>query len=246
MREGRGAPAVVLRGVRKSYTGGAEAVAGVDLEIGEGEFFSMLGPSGSGKTTLLRLMAGFERPTAGEVHLGGRDVTALPPFERDVHTVFQDYALFPHMTVEENVAYGLRVRKVPRAVRRERAREALRGVRLEGMEGRRPDQLSGGQRQRVALARALVGRPSLLLLDEPLGALDRRLREQMQDELRQIQREVGITFVFVTHDQEEARILSDRVAVLNAGRVEQVGPASEVYGSPATEFVADFVAGHHR
>ncbi|MEU6402372.1 ABC transporter ATP-binding protein [Streptomyces sp. NPDC046985] len=232
--------AVRLRGLRKTFAETA-AVDGVDLEVRDGEFFSMLGPSGSGKTTVLRLIAGFETPDAGRVELAGRDVTDRPPFERDVHTVFQDYALFPHMTVEQNVAYSLKIRKVPRAERLARAREALAGVRLDGYGGRRPDQLSGGQRQRVALARALVGRPRLLLLDEPLGALDLRLREQMQLELKAIQREVGITFVFVTHDQEEALTMSDRIAVFDRGRVEQVGAPAEIYERPATGFVASFV-----
>ncbi|WUD75538.1 ABC transporter ATP-binding protein [Streptomyces sp. NBC_00510] len=235
-----GTPAIRLRDLRKSF-GQVHAVAGVDLEIADGEFFSMLGPSGSGKTTVLRMVAGFEAPTAGTVELAGRDVTRLAPFERDVNTVFQDYALFPHMTVEQNVAYGLKVRKVPKAERTERARAALASVRLEGFGGRRPRQLSGGQRQRVALARALVGRPRVLLLDEPLGALDLKLREQMQVELKAIQREVGITFVFVTHDQEEALTLSDRIAVFNGGRIEQVGTPAEVYERPATPFVAGFV-----
>ncbi|MER6695104.1 ABC transporter ATP-binding protein [Streptomyces minutiscleroticus] len=234
------APAVRLQGLRKSF-GETTAVSGVDLEIGDGEFFSMLGPSGSGKTTVLRMIAGFETPTAGRIELAGQEVTGLAPFERDVHTVFQDYALFPHMTVEQNVAYGLKIRKVPRAQRRARAREALAGVRLEKFADRRPAQLSGGQRQRVALARALVGRPRLLLLDEPLGALDLKLREQMQVELKAIQREVGITFVFVTHDQEEALTMSDRIAVFNEGRIEQVGTPAEVYEKPATPFVAGFV-----
>ncbi|WP_406264517.1 ABC transporter ATP-binding protein [Actinacidiphila glaucinigra] len=235
-----GAPAIRLRGLRKSF-GPVHAVAGVDLEIADGEFFSMLGPSGSGKTTVLRMIAGFEAPTAGTVELAGRDVTRLAPFERDVNTVFQDYALFPHMTVEQNVAYGLKVRRVPKAERIERARAALASVRLEGFGGRRPAHLSGGQRQRVALARALVGRPRVLLLDEPLGALDLKLREQMQVELKAIQREVGITFVFVTHDQEEALTLSDRIAVYHQGRIEQVGTPAEVYERPATPFVAGFV-----
>jgi putative spermidine/putrescine transport system ATP-binding protein len=234
------APAIRLTGLRKSF-GGTEAVAGVDLEIPDGEFFSMLGPSGSGKTTVLRLIAGFETPSAGTVHLGGTDVTRLAPFERDVTTVFQDYALFPHMTVARNVEYGLRVRRAPRAERAERVRQALRGVRLEGFEGRRPGELSGGQRQRVALARALVVRPKVLLLDEPLGALDLKLREQMQVELRQIQRSVGITFVLVTHDQGEALALSDRIAVFRQGRIEQVGSPTEVYERPATAFTASFV-----
>ncbi len=236
--------AVRIRDLRKTF-GAVEAVAGVDLDIGDGEFFSMLGPSGSGKTTVLRLIAGFERPTSGTVEFGGRDVTALPPFDRDVNTVFQDYALFPHMDVLRNVEYGLKVRRVPRAERR-RALEALHSVRLDGMEARRPGELSGGQRQRVALARALVNEPKVLLLDEPLGALDLKLREEMQVELKSLQRRVGITFVFVTHDQEEALTLSDRVAVLNGGRIEQVGTPAEVYERPATEFVAGFVGTSNR
>ena len=243
-RPADGAPAVRLRGLRKVFgTGGAEVVAvdGVDLDVADGEFFSMLGPSGSGKTTVLRLVAGFELPTAGTVELGGRDVTRLAPFERDVNTVFQDYALFPHLDVLGNVEYGLRVRKVARAERRARAEQALATVRLEGFGGRRPGQLSGGQRQRVALARALVNRPRVLLLDEPLGALDLKLREEMQVELKAIQREVGITFVFVTHDQEEALTLSDRVAVFSKGRIEQVGTPREVYERPVSAFVAGFV-----
>ncbi|GER99064.1 ABC transporter ATP-binding protein [Acrocarpospora corrugata] len=230
--------AVALRGLRKSF-GSVEAVAGVDLDIADGEFFAMLGPSGSGKTTVLRMIAGFETPTAGTVELAGRDVTRLAPFERDVNTVFQDYALFPHMSVLENVEYGLRVKKVPN--RRQKALEALASVRLEGYGKRRPGQLSGGQRQRVALARALVNRPQVLLLDEPLGALDLKLREEMQVELKAIQREVGITFLFVTHDQEEALTMSDRVAVFDAGRIEQVGTPAEVYERPASAFVAGFV-----
>ncbi|GAB3165610.1 ABC transporter ATP-binding protein [Microbispora hainanensis] len=232
--------AVSLRGLRKNF-GPVEAVAGIDLDVADGEFFAMLGPSGSGKTTVLRMIAGFESPTAGTVELGGRDVTRLAPFERDVNTVFQDYALFPHMSVLDNVEYGLRVKKVPRAERRERALAALRSVRLEGFEKRRPAQLSGGQRQRVALARALVNRPRVLLLDEPLGALDLKLREEMQVELKAIQREVGITFLFVTHDQEEALTMSDRIAVFNQGRIEQIGTPAEVYERPATAFVASFV-----
>lgn len=216
------ASAVRIRDLRKTF-GAVEAVAGVDLDIGDGEFFSMLGPSGSGKTTVLRLIAGFERPTAGTIELGGADVTGLAPFDRDVNTVFQDYALFPHLDVLRNVEYGLKVRRVPKARRRERALEALRSVRLGGMESRRPAELSGGQRQRVALARALVNEPKVLLLDEPLGALDLKLREEMQVELKSIQRRAGITFVFVTHDQEEALTLSDRVAVLDRGRIQQVG-----------------------
>ncbi|MCX5330060.1 ABC transporter ATP-binding protein [Streptomyces sp. NBC_00140] len=232
--------AIRLQGLRKSF-GETTAVAGVDLEIRNGEFFSMLGPSGSGKTTVLRMIAGFEAVTEGRIELAGQEVTGLAPFERDVHTVFQDYALFPHMTVEQNVAYPLKVRKVPRAERLVRARKALAEVRLEGFGKRRPGQLSGGQRQRVALARALIGRPGVLLLDEPLGALDLKLREQMQVELKALQREVGITFVFVTHDQEEALTMSDRIAVFHRGRIEQVGTPAEIYERPATPFVASFV-----
>jgi len=217
------------------------AVAGIDLEIQDGEFFSMLGPSGSGKTTTLRMIAGFEQPTAGRILLHGEDVTDLPPFERDVNTVFQDYALFPHMTVGENVAYGLMVRKVARPERDRQVAGALEMVRLEGFERRKPGQLSGGQRQRVALARALVNRPRVLLLDEPLGALDLKLREEMQIELKAIQQGVGITFIYVTHDQQEALTMSDRVAVFNRGRIEQVGTPADVYERPATEFVAGFV-----
>ena len=217
------------------------AVAGIDLDVRNGEFFSMLGPSGSGKTTTLRMIAGFERPTAGRVLLHGRDVTDLPPFERDVNTVFQDYALFPHMSVGENVAYGLMVRKVPRAERETRVADALTMVRLDGYERRRPSQLSGGQRQRVALARALVNRPRVLLLDEPLGALDLKLREEMQIELKAIQQAVGITFIYVTHDQEEALTMSDRLAVFNRGRIEQLGTPADLYERPATAFVAGFV-----
>jgi putative spermidine/putrescine transport system ATP-binding protein len=235
-----GSLAIRLQGLRKSF-GAVHAVAGVDLEIADGEFFCLLGPSGSGKTTVLRIIAGFEKPTSGTVTLSGRDVTNLPPYDRDVHTVFQDYALFPHMDVVTNVEYPLLVRGVPKVQRRARAAEALKSVRLEGLEARKPAQLSGGQRQRVALARALVNRPSVLLLDEPLGALDLKLREQMQVELKTIQRSVGITFVFVTHDQEEALTMSDRIAVFNQGRIEQVGPPAEIYENPSTLFVAEFV-----
>ena len=215
-------PAVRLEGVVKRW-GDVTAVAGLDLDVRDGEFFSMLGPSGSGKTTTLRMIAGFELPTEGRVLLHGQDVTRLAPFERDVNTVFQDYALFPHMTVGDNVGYGLMVRKVAKAERARRVDEALEMVRLVGYEKRKPGQLSGGQRQRVALARALVNRPRVLLLDEPLGALDLKLREEMQIELKRIQQEVGITFIYVTHDQEEALTMSDRLAVFNAGRIEQVG-----------------------
>jgi putative spermidine/putrescine transport system ATP-binding protein len=236
-------PAVALSRLRKEFAGTPPVVAvdDIDLEIRDGEFFSMLGPSGSGKTTVLRMIAGFETPTAGTIHLGARDVTTRPPYERDVNTVFQDYALFPHMTVLENVEYGLRVKKVPRQERRARAKDSLEQVRLADYGARRPGQLSGGQRQRIALARALVNRPRVLLLDEPLGALDLKLREQMQVELKAIQRDVGITFLFVTHDQEEALTLSDRIAVFNAGRIEQVGTAREIYEQPASGFVAGFV-----
>jgi putative spermidine/putrescine transport system ATP-binding protein len=235
-----GLPAVRLTGLSKSF-GSLAAVAGVDLEIAEGEFFTMLGPSGSGKTTLLRLIAGFERPDAGVVELGGRDVTRQPPYARDVNTVFQDYALFPHMSVRQNVEYGLRVRRVPRAQRQRRAEAALQMVRLAGLGGRKPVQLSGGQRQRVALARAIVNEPEVLLLDEPLGALDAKLRQEMQSELKRIQREVGITFVYVTHDQEEALTMSDRLAVFNQGRIEQLGTPVDVYERPASDFVAGFI-----
>src|SRR3954451_11690959 len=237
--------AISLTRLRKTF-GETTAVDGLDLDIRDGEFFSMLGPSGSGKTTVLRLVAGFERPTAGRILLGDEDVTDLPPHQRDVNTVFQDYAIFPHMDVLTNVEYGLRVKKVERKQRRRRAEEALAAVRLEGYAKRRPHQLSGGQRQRVALARALVNRPKVLLLDEPLGALDLKLRQEMQLELKQIQRDVGITFVFVTHDQEEALSMSDRVAVFRDGRVEQVATPIELYERPATSFVAGFVGTSNR
>src|ERR1700754_620677 len=233
-------PQIELIGVRKVF-GEVLAVEGADLTVADGELFAILGPSGSGKTTVLRMIAGFEQPTAGVIKLGGVDVTALPARHRDVNTVFQEYALFPHMTVAQNVEYGLKVKGVPKAERRRRTADALDMVRLTDQAPRRPAQLSGGQRQRVALARALVGRARVLLLDEPLGALDLKLREQMQIELKEIQREVGITFVIVTHDQDEALTLCDRLAVFNDGRIEQVGRARDVYESPANRFVADFV-----
>jgi putative spermidine/putrescine transport system ATP-binding protein len=236
------APAVDVRldGVRKTY-GDVVAVDHVDLEIEAGEFFTLLGPSGSGKTTTLRLIAGFERPDSGRIELSGSDVTDAAPYERDVNTVFQDYALFPHMSVADNVGYGLRVKGVPRRERRRRVDEALALVRLPDVGGRKPIQLSGGQRQRIALARSLVNRPRVLLLDEPLGALDLKLRQEMQIELKRIQQDVGLTFVYVTHDQEEALTMSDRLAVFNQGRIEQLGTPAEVYEHPATEFVAGFV-----
>ena len=227
-------------GVRKRY-GDVAAVDGVDLDVARGEFFTMLGPSGSGKTTTLRMIAGFERPDEGRIELGGTDVSRRPPFDRPVNTVFQDYALFPHMTVQQNVEYGLRVRKVAKSERRTKASEALARVRLEGYGARKPGQLSGGQRQRVALARAIVNTPRALLLDEPLGALDLKLRQELQIELKQLQQELGMTFVYVTHDQEEALTMSDRIAVFNHGRIEQVGSPAEMYEHPATTFVAGFI-----
>ena len=233
-------PAIRLSGLTKSF-GSVNAVDGVDLDIVEGEFFSMLGPSGSGKTTVLRLIAGFEQPTSGTISLLGQDVTDRAPFDRDVNTVFQDYALFPHMSVLDNVAYGLRVRGVAKRARQEQARAALDTVRLGGFADRKPSQLSGGQRQRVALARATVVQPKVLLLDEPLGALDLKLREQMQVELKELQRNLGITFIFVTHDQQEALTLSDRIAVFNEGRIEQLGTPAEIYERPSSSFVAAFV-----
>jgi putative spermidine/putrescine transport system ATP-binding protein len=233
-------PAVRLRGVRRVF-GDVVAIENLDLDIAPGEFFTMLGPSGSGKTTTLRVIAGFEQPDRGTVELGGVDVTRVAPSERDVNTVFQDYALFPHMTVQENVEYGLRVKGAARRDRRTKVQEVLERVRLPNVGGRRPVQLSGGQRQRVALARAIVNSPSVLLLDEPLGALDLKLRQEMQVFLKALQRDLEITFVYVTHDQEEALTMSDRVAVFNEGRIEQLGTPKEVYEHPASEFVAGFV-----
>ena len=232
--------AIRLVGLEKAF-GSTKAVNQVDLEVAAGEFFSMLGPSGSGKTTVLRLIAGFETPTQGSVELFGSDVTNAAPFDRDVNTVFQDYALFPHMSVQQNVEYGLRVRGVGKLERAKLAVDALEMVQLAHLVQRKPSQLSGGQRQRVALARALVLKPKVLLLDEPLGALDLKLREQMQVELKALQRSLGITFIFVTHDQEEALSLSDRVAVFNNGRIEQVGTPRDLYENPSSRFVAGFV-----
>ncbi|MEK6276441.1 MAG: ABC transporter ATP-binding protein [Actinomycetota bacterium] len=240
MGEGDSAADVRLSGLTKRY-GEVVAVDGIDLEIGRGEFFTLLGPSGSGKTTTLRMIAGFEIPDAGTVELAGRDVVDVPPYDREVNTVFQDYALFPHMTVAENVEYGLRVKKVAKDERGRKRVEALEMVRLPGLDSRKPSELSGGQRQRVALARAIVNEPRVLLLDEPLGALDLKLREQMQVELKGIQSDVGITFIYVTHDQDEALTMSDRIAVFDEGRVEQVGTPAHVYEQPANPFVAGFV-----
>jgi putative spermidine/putrescine transport system ATP-binding protein len=238
-------PAIRLRNLTKTFgTKGfneTKAVDGVDLDIRQGEFFSMLGPSGSGKTTVLRLIAGFELPTSGTIELEGADVSGKAPFQRDVNTVFQDYALFPHMSLVDNVAYGLRVRGMKKAERRERAIESLERVQLGKFMQRRPSQLSGGQRQRVALARALVVEPKVLLLDEPLGALDLKLRQQMQIELKELQRSLGITFIFVTHDQEEALTMSDRIGVFNNGKLAQIGTAHEIYQRPTGAFVANFV-----
>ncbi len=231
---------IEIRNLTKSF-GAVKAVDGVDLDIQSGEFLTLLGPSGSGKTTVLRMIAGFETPDSGTVKLNGVDITYLPPYERDVNTVFQDYALFPHMDVISNIEYGLRVKGVEKKERREKALKALNQVRLTGYEKRKPNQLSGGQRQRVALARALVNRPSVLLLDEPLGALDLKLRQQMQIELKELQREVGITFIFVTHDQEEALTMSDRIAVFDKGKIQQLDRPSAIYEKPTNEFVAGFV-----
>jgi putative spermidine/putrescine transport system ATP-binding protein len=234
------AAAVHVVKLRKRY-GDVVAVADIELVVRSGEFFTLLGPSGSGKTTLLRLIAGFERPDGGRIELGGIDVTQVPPYARNVNTVFQDYALFPHMTVWQNIEYGLRVRRVPRPERREKVGRVLEMVRLPGLGSRKPAQLSGGQRQRVALARAIVNEPEVLLLDEPLGALDLKLRQEMQLELLRVQREVGITFIYVTHDQEEALTMSDRIAVLNHGSIEHIGGPVEIYERPRTAFVAGFI-----
>jgi putative spermidine/putrescine transport system ATP-binding protein len=231
---------VAVEGCRKTY-GDVVAVDGVDLAVAAGEFFTLLGPSGSGKTTTLRMIAGFEQPDDGRIRLGGEDITRRPPYARDVNTVFQDYALFPHMTVAENVGYGLKVKGVARAERKRQVDEVLEMVRLGGYGNRKPVQLSGGQRQRVALARSIVNRPKVLLLDEPLGALDLKLRQEMQVFLKSLQRELGMTFLYVTHDQEEALTMSDHLAVFNEGRIEQAGTPAEVYERPATEFVAGFV-----
>jgi putative spermidine/putrescine transport system ATP-binding protein len=231
---------IEIRNLAKSF-GAVRAVDGVDLDINAGEFLTLLGPSGSGKTTVLRMIAGFETPDSGSVKLNDVDITYLPPYERDVNTVFQDYALFPHMDVISNIEYGLRVKGVAKDERRKKALQALEQVRLSGYENRKPSQLSGGQRQRVALARALVNRPSVLLLDEPLGALDLKLRQQMQIELKELQREVGITFIFVTHDQEEALTMSDRIAVFDRGKIQQLDKPSAIYERPTNAFVAGFV-----
>jgi spermidine/putrescine ABC transporter ATP-binding subunit len=234
------APAIRLTGVTKSF-GDITVVQPLDLEIGENEFFSILGPSGCGKTTLMRMIAGFETPTGGEIELAGASVTGAPTRKRDLNMVFQSYALFPHLSVSENVAFELRVKRIPKTELLERVTEALKLVRLEALANRKPAQLSGGQRQRVALARAVIGRPAVVLLDEPLGALDQQLRKEMQIELKKLQREVGITFVYVTHDQEEALTMSDRIAVMSAGRVLQIGSPTEIYERPTSRFVASFI-----
>lgn len=240
MAQSDGTPAVSFEQVSRFF-GDVRAVDNVSFDIADGEFFSMLGPSGSGKTTCLRLIAGFEQPDSGHIRVHGVNVEGVPPYDRDVNTVFQDYALFPHMTVGQNVEYGLMIRKVAQAERRKRAEEMLALVKLEGLYQRKPSQLSGGQRQRVALARALINHPRVLLLDEPLGALDLKLREQMQHELKTIQRQVGITFIYVTHDQGEALAMSDRLAVFNHGKIEQIGTPADIYDHPTSVFVAGFV-----
>jgi putative spermidine/putrescine transport system ATP-binding protein len=232
--------AVQFRAVERHF-GAVKAVDNVTMDIYDGEFFSMLGPSGSGKTTCLRMIAGFEQPSSGSIQLHGKEVAGVPPYERDVNTVFQDYALFPHMTIADNVGYGLMIRKVPKKERDRRVTDMLELVRLPGIQKRKPSQLSGGQRQRIALARALINQPGVLLLDEPLGALDLKLRQDMQIELKAIQQQVGITFIYVTHDQEEALTMSDRIAIFNAGKIEQIGTPADVYERPSTAFVAGFV-----
>ena len=233
--------AVHFQNVSRIFNNEVRAVDGVTFDIYDGEFFTMLGPSGSGKTTCLRMVAGFDQPTSGSISLHGTDVSKLPPYERDVNTVFQDYALFPHMSVADNVGYGLMIKKVPLPERQQRVRETLDLVQLLGMDKRKPSQLSGGQRQRVALARALINKPRVLLLDEPLGALDLKLRQQVQIELKAIQQRLGITFVYVTHDQDEALTMSDRIAVFNKGKIEQIGTPEELYERPTTAFVAGFI-----
>lgn len=241
MSENGGAqPMVELRAVTKEFQK-FTAVSDVSLSIHAGEFITLLGPSGCGKTTMLRMISGFETPTRGQILLAGSDVTHLPPYRRDVNQVFQSYALFPHMTVRENIGFGLKMKKVPKAESEERIRNAIAMVSLAGFEERKPSQLSGGQRQRVALARAIVCRPKVLLLDEPLSALDAKLRHSMQVELKRLQQKLGITFIFVTHDQEEALTMSDRIAVINKGRIEQLGDASAIYHQPKTTFVANFI-----
>ncbi|MEZ4863502.1 MAG: ABC transporter ATP-binding protein [Caldilineaceae bacterium] len=239
-RKEDGVPAVELAKVSRHFDE-VRAVDQVSLRIGDGEFFTLLGPSGSGKTTCLRLIAGFEQPTGGQILLHGQDVTRVPPYDREVNTVFQNYALFPHMSVGDNIAYSLMVRKVAKAERERRVAAMLALVRLPGISKRKPAQLSGGQQQRVALARALINHPRVLLLDEPLGALDLKLRQEMQVELKAIQHEVGITFIFVTHDQEEALTMSDRIAIFNQGRIEQVGAPAQLYEEPQSRFVANFM-----
>ena len=231
---------VSLSGLSKNF-GSVRAVDNVSLDVADGEFLTLLGPSGSGKTTVLRMIAGFEKADSGEIKINGESVKDLPPYERPVNTVFQDYALFPHLTVRENIEYGLRVKKIPKAERAELSAQALEQVRLPDYGDRKPAQLSGGQRQRVALARALINKPKVLLLDEPLGALDLKLREQMQLELKDIQRSIGITFIFVTHDQEEALTMSDNIAVFNNGRIVQLGTPREVYETPKEKFVSEFI-----
>ena len=233
-------PMVELRGVSKRF-GSFVAVADVDLKIGAAEFLTLLGPSGCGKTTLLRMISGFETPTEGTVHIAGEEVTDLPPYRRNVNQVFQSYALFPHLTVEENIAFGLKMKKTPKTEIGDRVQRGVQLVSLGGFEKRKPSELSGGQRQRVALARAIVCEPKVLLLDEPLSALDAKLRHQMQIELKNLQRRLGITFIFVTHDQEEALTMSDRIAVINKGRIEQLGDVNAIYHEPRTTFVANFI-----